>query len=59
MKETAEADEPEIYSVYNKICVVVGTGAMAVLKQKNLLNGGTLMHAAGIIKKNGREIIKL
>jgi len=32
MKEAAEADEPEIYSVHNKLCVAVGTGAMAVLK---------------------------
>jgi len=38
--------------------LVLCAGAMAALKQKNLLIGDTLMHAAGIIKKNDREIVK-
>jgi len=38
--------------------LVLGAGAMAALKQKNLVIGDTSIRAAGIIKKNGREIMK-
>jgi len=38
--------------------LVLCAGAMAALKQKNLLIGDILMRAAGIIKKNGRKIVK-